>query len=356
VGSSILPPQGPLGYSLPMAAETTSHDESYKQLFSHPEMVESLLRDFVPEDWVAELDFATLERQNGSYVSDDLRERHDDVIWRVKFRGQWFYVYLLLEFQSTVDPWMALRIMVYVGLLYQDLIKSGEVGAGDPLPPVFPLVLHRGSTPWSARLDVAELIVPASPGLARYRPSLKYFLVDAVRLGPEDLSKESPAAHLLRLETSPAPADLLAAMRSLKEQLRGPQYSSLRRAFTVWIRRVLMPRMNPPAPIPEMDDNLEEAVMLAERITQWTEQAKNEGILQGRMEGRREGESFGLLRGKLEGQAAILQRLLLRRFGQQLAEERFREKLHNAQPEQLETWAERILDAQSLDDVFREED
>ena len=27
-------------------------DGSYKLLFSHPEMVESLIRDFVPEDWV----------------------------------------------------------------------------------------------------------------------------------------------------------------------------------------------------------------------------------------------------------------------------------------------------------------
>jgi hypothetical protein len=33
-------------------------------------------------------------------------------------------VYLLLEFQSTVDPFMAVRIMVYLGLLYQDLIKG----------------------------------------------------------------------------------------------------------------------------------------------------------------------------------------------------------------------------------------
>jgi hypothetical protein len=28
------------------------HDGSYKHLFSHPEMVESLVRDFVPEEWV----------------------------------------------------------------------------------------------------------------------------------------------------------------------------------------------------------------------------------------------------------------------------------------------------------------
>ena len=52
------------------------HDHSYKLLFSHPEMVADLLRGFVREDWVNELDFATLERVGGGYVADDLRGRH----------------------------------------------------------------------------------------------------------------------------------------------------------------------------------------------------------------------------------------------------------------------------------------
>jgi len=34
---------------------------------------------------------------------------------------------------------MALRILVYSGLLYQDLIRKGEVGRGENLPAVFPL-------------------------------------------------------------------------------------------------------------------------------------------------------------------------------------------------------------------------
>ena len=52
-----------------------AHDSGYKQLFSFPAMVEDLLRGFVREKWVDALDFTTLERKNGSYVSDDLRER-----------------------------------------------------------------------------------------------------------------------------------------------------------------------------------------------------------------------------------------------------------------------------------------
>ncbi|MCI5146516.1 MAG: transposase, partial [Candidatus Electrothrix sp. AR3] len=104
-----------------------AHDNSYKMLFSHARMIEDLLCGFVKEDWVEKLDFSTLEKVSGSHVSDDLRDREDDVIWRVKWGGKWLYVYLLIEFQSTVDTFMSVRIMTYLGLLYQDLIRTGQL-------------------------------------------------------------------------------------------------------------------------------------------------------------------------------------------------------------------------------------
>lgn len=57
-----------------------NHDHSYKLLFSHPEMMADLLRGFFRESWVEALDFSTLEKINGSYISDDLREQEDDII------------------------------------------------------------------------------------------------------------------------------------------------------------------------------------------------------------------------------------------------------------------------------------
>ena len=55
------------------------HDNAYKNLFTHPQVVQDLLRGFVHEDWVQEIDFSTLEKASGSYVSDDLRDREDDI-------------------------------------------------------------------------------------------------------------------------------------------------------------------------------------------------------------------------------------------------------------------------------------
>ena len=139
------------------------HDNSYKLLFSHPEMVRDLLVGFVQEPWLAELDLRTLEKVSGSYVSDDLRDREDDIIWRLQFKGRWLYLYLLLEFQSSVDPYMAVRVLTYLGLLYQDLIHQKTVTAGQKLPPVLPIVLYNGKPRWGAATEIGQLIVSVRP-------------------------------------------------------------------------------------------------------------------------------------------------------------------------------------------------
>uniref|UniRef100_UPI00345C1FDE Rpn family recombination-promoting nuclease/putative transposase n=1 Tax=Ferrovum sp. TaxID=2609467 RepID=UPI00345C1FDE len=49
------------------------HDSSYKYLFSVPEMVRDLIMGFVPDEWLRRLDYATLERVDGSYITEDFR-------------------------------------------------------------------------------------------------------------------------------------------------------------------------------------------------------------------------------------------------------------------------------------------
>ena len=135
-----------------------SHDNAYKLLFSHVRMVADLLKGFVNEPWIDELDFNTLDKVSGSYVSDDLRDRHSDVIWRVQWGPKLLYIYILLEFQSTVDPYMAVRIHTYISLLQQDLIRRKQLSNNGKLSPVLPLVLYNGQRHWSAAVELSELI------------------------------------------------------------------------------------------------------------------------------------------------------------------------------------------------------
>jgi predicted transposase/invertase (TIGR01784 family) len=340
-----------------------NHDHSYKLLFSHAEMVADLLCGFVREDWVQELDFATLEKVSGSYVSDDLREREDDIIRRVRWGEGWLYVYLLLEFQSTVDWFMAVRIMTYIGLLYQDLIKSERVKTGELLPPVLPVVLYNGNICWQAPVNVSDLIIPVPGGLERYKPHLHYLLLDEGRYSEHELvSLRNLTALLFRLENSRTPQDVAQLLQALSTWLQLPEQISLRRAFTVWIKRVFLPGRVPGVTFDEIQDLQEIQSMLAERVKEWTkdwrqqgieegrQQGLQEGLQQGMRQGMRQGMQQGMQEGMQQGEAELLLRLLERRFGP--LDDAIRQQVKIADAEILLLWGERILTAQTIDEVF----
>ena len=152
-------------------------DPNYKCLFSFPRMVEDLLRAFLPAEVLAELDFSPLDKLPAEYVSDELLQRHGDCVWRLRWRGGWLYLLVLLEFQSAEEPRMALRILTYTSLLYQELVCNGALDARGRLPPVLPVVLYTGETRWGAAVEVGELIAPVGAELAPYQPSQRSLVV-----------------------------------------------------------------------------------------------------------------------------------------------------------------------------------
>ena len=70
------------------------HDIAHKEFYSNPENVKDLIQGFVALDCVSEFDFSTLERDNDSFIEKEKNERHDDIIWRLKWRDRWVYVYI----------------------------------------------------------------------------------------------------------------------------------------------------------------------------------------------------------------------------------------------------------------------
>ena len=288
------------------------HDAAYKSLFSHPRMVADLLRGFAAREWSDDLDFETLEKLPADYVSDDLRRRHGDSVWRVRLQGRgeaWLYLLVMLEFQSTTDRYMAVRILVYTGLLYQDLIRRGAFDPDGRLPPVLPIVLYNGRDRWSAPVEVGDLIAPVKEALARYQPSQRYFVLDEGRLKEDDLSGRNLVSALVKLETSGTAEALREVMEALSGWLGESGDEELRRAFSEWLRQVVSRRFGEGAPLAA--DALEGGgAMLAERVQEWIEQWLQEG--------REQGLELGLERGLEQGRAeerALLCRLASQKFG-----------------------------------------
>ena len=137
-------------------------------------------------------------------------------------------------------------------------------------------------------------------------------------------------AALFRLENSRSPEHLLEVVTTLLHWLSDEKQDTLRRAFTVWFRRVLFPSHFDAEHQPAIEDLGEVKNMLSERVKEWNRESMERGMQQGALQ---------LLIGMLE-----------KKFGELPADVVV--KLNQADEEQIVLWSERILTAKTLAEMF----
>ena len=157
-------------------------DQAYRHLFSNPIVIRDTIAGFVGEDLANSLDFDSLEQVNPNYVSDQLERRSNDMVWRIKWKNQedWMYLLFIVEFQSSRHAFMPVRILTYTGLLYeQHLIEQDKtIRQRRMLPPVLPLVWYSGEGRWDSPVSMEELRPQnLSSTLLKYQPNIEFFLV-----------------------------------------------------------------------------------------------------------------------------------------------------------------------------------
>ena len=113
--------------------------------------------------------------------------------FRAEGSQEWLYLLLLLEFQSTVDRYMAARVLSYTAQTFLKLIRGGQLAADGLLPPLLPVVIYSGSGRWSAPREASELVAEAGPGLAPFQPRQRYLLLDQGAVDEDTL----PSGNLL---------------------------------------------------------------------------------------------------------------------------------------------------------------
>jgi hypothetical protein len=320
-------------------------DSLYHRLFSHPRMVEELVRQFVPDALCAGFDFSGLQRVNPKFHIGrrSAARREGDVIWRLPTRkGIDTCLYLLIEFQSQNDWWMAVRTQVYQGLLWQQVIREQKLKSGAGLPPLLLLVLYNGAQRWSAPTEITELIglEPHSP-LWHWQPQVRYHLLDVGAL-PENalLRRDSLVALLFRLERPCSPQQLERLIEEVIGWFRRHEgFRELKGLFSELVRHAIR-RTGTRARVP--NDLLEMKSMLATTFETWRKQ----WLAEGEAVGLAKGEVKGLARGKAEA----LVRLLVSRFG--ALPPSFRKRIRGAKLASIERWFNRALDAHDLPSVF----
>jgi hypothetical protein len=241
---------------------------------------------------------------------------------------------LLLEFQSTSDHWMALRALVYAGLLWQHPVKERRLPPDGRLPPVLPVVVCNGEPRWAVPLTLADLVgLPEGSPLWRWQPAMGYHVVDEGGFGDADLAaRDGLPALLFRLESAPDPERVVMVADAVLAWFSGhPGLEALRPVCAALLGGMmgsLAPEARMPAELQEVRD------MLAARAETW----KQQWLREGRQVGRQMGET------------ALLMRLLERRIG--ALPGWATDRIATADTVALEEWGLRVLDARGLDGVF----
>ncbi|MCB9744667.1 MAG: Rpn family recombination-promoting nuclease/putative transposase [Alphaproteobacteria bacterium] len=341
------------------------HDRLVKSVLGEPRYAAQLFERFLPPELVAGLDLGALTRVDRSFVDEALSERHADLLFSVPLRSapgeppRLALAYLLFEHQSTPDPWMPFRLLVYMLRVWERWRRDHPGARGLPL--IIPLVLYHGEAPWSAPLDLAELIeLPEGlrPALAEALPHLRHALLDLSAIPEEVLTRGALVALVLLLLKQQAKGDLVEHMDRWRETLRRAVEEGGLRAVEIVTHYTLIVNTRPDT-LPRLaqltgevlGETAQEKVMTAGELL--IEQGRIEGLQRGRREGRQEGREEGREEGLAEGRRAqaadSLLRMLKLKFGEVPDDVRIR--VGSATLQSLEAWTERIFSGTSPEDV-----
>ncbi|UEQ02649.1 Rpn family recombination-promoting nuclease/putative transposase [Halomonas profundus] len=277
------------------------HDTGYKELFSYPEFVQQLIEGFTPAEIAKLMDFSTLKSHSGNYITPLFEEKIEDVVWSVEvtWEGvtQEVYLYILLEFQSSVDRTMPIRLLHYAACFYSELLKQKVITPGQGLPPVFPVVLYNGSERWTTPLDIFEMITPEPPDFLQiYQPHLRYYLVDEGRYTDKQLGLvQTPLSGVFSVENAGESWETLqrAVDRIVAIIQADPNKERIDKVITRWIKRHLQ-RLGAEVNLEQLNSLVEDKDMLAENLENLVQKERRAGEQLGIKKGRQEAEQRAL--------------------------------------------------------------
>ena len=342
--SDVAAPAAPADAAEPGAAASREgprrHDQTYKLLFSQPLAARSLIEDVLARDWSDELDLDTLERFPTEHVDAGLHRSMSDMAWRVWFKGRERSVVFLVEFQSSSDPSMAIRMLQYATAAAKFLHENpGLLDPGGVMPLLAAYELYTGPGRSTAKRSMAELcklpeVPPAVQGKIGSFPSMAYAGVDLQRFQREGLLALNTVAEWLGAVERDPVANLSRVHASLAARLGDPKHQAFREALAAWTDeriRVMGATLEKREQIREGILNPRERPEMAQTFQEWEAEAREKGRAEARAEARVD-------------QRHLVVRLASRRFGA-VTGERLAELVEPMGPEELVHVGDAVVDS-----------
>ena len=312
------------------------HDTFFRETMSHKEVAADFLANYLPAAVLEQIKLDTLAITKDTFVDKKQAAHYSDLLYQVKLTGDRpGLVYFLFEHKSYPDRFISLQLLRYlleIWELYRKQHKNTKT-----LPLIIPIVVYHGK-PKGQSVRLMELIDLPDPSLAAYVPDFDQAFFDFSPDTDEAIKGEIRLRlliHCLQIKNTPENLAVIAQIFYLTSQLdnEAPALQWISVIFRYLLQVVDI-----------------EPDVLQDLVTQSLSAGKEEMLMTVAERLEKRGEA----RGRTEGRNAILSRQLAKRFGQDIFDIKLQERLRTATPEQLDRWAERILDAKTLEEVFEE--
>jgi len=223
-----------------MFTQEPGHDPLFRHALSIPAVVRQFLSAWLPKEFLALVDWPSLQIEKIGGINTALVERREDLVYRVNVADCPVCFYILLEHQSTPDPLMALRVLEYITLVWQNHRKTAEHSTPLRLPVVIPVVLYPGPGQWRSARRLRDLMeIP--PGIRdwvdSFSPDCRFCLIELAGLPMDRLADGATARAILSALQAQRTGDLeFDAVAQIVAELFADhdQATALRTANHLW--------------------------------------------------------------------------------------------------------------------------
>ncbi|MCB9879427.1 MAG: Rpn family recombination-promoting nuclease/putative transposase [Planctomycetes bacterium] len=318
---------------------TSPHDALFRFVFGDCEHAAGLLRSALPADVAAAIDWTTLERLAEPHPDGRGGERVCDLLFSCRLRsGPRLLLYVVLEHKSRGRRFDVLQVFAQVTAVLERYRR--EHPGERFLPAVLPVVLHVGRRPWAAPVSLRELFdVDALPaGVVQHLPDLTVRLDDVNR--DDERALRDRALSLTGLWS-------LASLRYLPALSDDPK--GLARWLETWADVIEEVVCAPTGQ--EAVRAISSYLLQTSRLPRLRVEVVMQRILNERAMTRRKSTYDQIVEEeRAHGSASVVLRQLTRRFGP--LPDGVEQRVRTAGSEDLDRWADRLLDAATLDEVF----
>ncbi len=176
---------------------------------------------------MTQTDWSRLALVSGSFVDQELRQSHGDLLFTAPIAGSDSFFYVLFEHQSSPDPLLSFQMLRYKTRTWERWLRQHPEAR--KLPAIVPFVLYNGKARWKeARFftDLIDLETALKDALLESLPRFQFLL--------DDLSQEEDDA----LRSGSLDALVRITLLSLKNARHRVDFASILLSSAALLREV----------------------------------------------------------------------------------------------------------------------